>query len=164
MTKCIMLLSCFLVLQGCELNTIKPQNSVTSLSNTKSCRIPPQKLNNLQQIETDFLTKPDKRSQIMQNAIRQKDPLLLALLLSTPLSSKEQLQQSKRYYSKLVLYPHRACPGDRYFDLRDQLTSALLWMRAEHDNLLSENRALQVKIDALTQIETDLSKDREVQE
>ncbi len=164
MTKSIMLLSCLLILQGCELNTIKPQNSVTSLSNKKSCRISPYTLNNLQQIETDFLTKPGQRSQIMQSAIRQKDPLLLALLLSTPLSSKEQLQQSKRYYSKLVLYPHSACPGDRYFDLRDQLTSALLWMRAEHDNLLSENRALQVKIDALTQIETDLSNDREVQE
>lgn len=164
MTKYITLLSCFLILQGCEINTLKPQTGVTNLSNKKSCRVSPDTLNNLQQIETNFLTKPGQRSQIMQNAIRQKDPLLLALLLSTPLSSKEQLQQSKRYYSKLVLYPHSACPGDRYFDLRDQLTSALLWMRAEHDNLLAENRALQVKIDALTQIETDLSNDREIQE
>jgi hypothetical protein len=164
MIKYTPLVCSLLILPGCEFNTLKPSVDIDNLSNTKSCRITPADLDRLQHTETKFLSKPGQRSSIMQNAIREKDRLLLTLLLSTPLSSKEQLQQSKRYYTKLVLYPHSACPGDRYFDLRDQQTSALLWMRAEHDNLLAENRALQVTIDALTQIETDLSNDREIQE
>ena len=164
MIKYSPLLFGLLLLQGCELTPIKPSSTVPLIVEQKSCRIEPTNLDRLQKVETEFLAKPEQRSRIMQTAIRQKDPALLALLLSTPLSSTEQLQQSKRYYAKLVLYPDKACPGDRYFDLRDQLTSALLWMRAEHDNLLVEHRILQKKIDALTQLETDLSNDREEQE
>ena len=156
MIKYTPLLFGLLLLQGCEISPLKPSSTPPLIVEQKSCRIELANLDRLQKVETEFLAKPEQRSRIMQTAIRQKDPALLALLLSTPLSSTEQLQQSKRYYAKLVLYPD--------FDLRDQLTSALLWMRAEHDNLLVENRILQKKIDALTQLETDLSNDREEQE
>ncbi|MEM5536434.1 hypothetical protein WNY58_08530 [Neptuniibacter pectenicola] len=164
MIRSLPIILCLLILQGCELQETKPPIEVEPISEQKSCRIEAANLDRLQKIEKLFLENPERRSRIMQNAIRDKDQTLLALLLSTPLSSKEQLQQAKRYYAKFVLYPDKACPGDRYFDLRDQLTSALLWMRAEQDNLLQENKTLQIKIDALTQIETDLSKDRENQE
>lgn len=164
MIKYTPLLFGLLLLQGCEITPLKPSSTTPVIVEQKSCRIEPSNLDRFQKVETEFLAKPEQRSRIMQTAIRQKDPALLALLLSTPLSSTEQLQQSKRYYAKLVLYPDKACPGDRYFDLRDQLTSELLWMRVEHDNLLVEHRILQKKIDALTQLETDLSNDREEQE
>lgn len=153
-------LSILILLQGCQLQQLALEGS----ANRDSCLIDEEQLFALQTIELKFLEKADHRSRIMQNAIRSKDRPLLALLLSTPYSSTEQLQQSKRHFSKLVLYPHVDCPGDRYLDTRNRFASALLWMRAEQDNLLTENRNLQIKIDALTQIETDLEKQREVQE
>ncbi|PIE25113.1 MAG: hypothetical protein CSA60_02065 [Neptuniibacter caesariensis] len=151
----------FFALQGCQIKNLKLGSKPDVESPT--CRISNAHLDQVQQIETRFLSKPDQRSRIMQSAIRSKDNALLALLLSTPLSSTQQLQQAKRYYAKLVLYPHSSCPGDRYLDIRDQFTSTLLWMRAEHDNLLQENRTLHIKIDALTEIESDLNEEREEQ-
>ncbi|WP_415892181.1 hypothetical protein ACMXYN_12955 [Neptuniibacter sp. PT8_73] len=153
-----------LFLQGCEFVPTKSPMPEPEVTEKPICRINETRLDQLQGIESRFLQKPDQRSSIMQRAIRSKDSALLALLLSTPLSSTEQLQQAKRNFSKIVLYPHPSCPGDRYLDIRNQFATALLWMRAEQDNLLEENRNLQVKIDALTQIETDLNNEREVQE
>lgn len=150
---------CLLFLSGCQIQSLKQGSKADDA--TVSCRISPAHLYELQEKEGQFLSTPDQRSRIMLNAIRSKDSALLALLLSTPLSSAEQLQQAKRHYAKLVLFPHETCPGDRYLDVRNQYTSALQWMRAEQDNLLTENKALQLKIDALTQIESDLNEERE---
>lgn len=151
-----------LFLQGCEF--VPTKTPAPGAAEQPTCRISEMRLDQLQGIESRFLQKPDQRSSIMQRAIRSKDRALLALLLSTPLSSTKQLQQAKRHFSKIVLYPHPSCPGDRYLGIRNQFATTLLWMRAEQDNLLEENRNLQVKIDALTQIETDLNNEREVQE
>jgi len=158
------LLPFVLLLQGCQFLPEQTKPVKPEVNEKPICRISDARLNELQDIESRFLQKPDQRSTIMVKAIRNKDRELLALLLSTPLSSTEQLQQAKRHFAKIVLYPHSACPGDRYLDMRNHLATALLWVRAEHDNLLEENRNLQVKIDALTQIETDLSNEREEQE
>ena len=160
MLKYFMVAAC-LLLPGCQLAT---QGTQSNTDHKGSCRLNAADLDRMQTIEGRFLSKPEQRSRIMQQAINSKDTALLALLLSTPLSSSEQLQQAKRHFAKLVLYPDPSCPGDRYLDLRNQLATTLMWMRAEQDNLLKENRALQVKIDALTQIETDLSKERNEQE
>lgn len=155
-------LCCLFMLSGCQLQELKP--NLKASEEKPTCRITPAHLYDLQNTERQFLSKPDQRSRIMLSAIKSKDSALLALLLSTPLSSTEQLQQAKRHYAKLVLFPHESCPGDRYLDVRNQFTSTLMWMRAEQDNLLEENQALQVKIDALTQIESDLNEEREGQQ
>ncbi|WP_286237365.1 hypothetical protein [Neptuniibacter halophilus] len=147
-----------LFLQGCQL---QPQALQTQ---EQSCKISPQRLASLQETEKRFLSQPEARSGIMQRAIRDKDNELLALILATPLSSTDQLQQARRHFARLDLSQAPTCPGDRYLDMRNQLTSSLMWMRAEQDNLEAANQALKLKIDALTQIESDLSRQREAQE
>lgn len=159
------------MLVSCQLQKEKPSSSLAVVIVEKdNCRIDDTKLYNLQSTETRFLENPSQRRKIMAEANKNKDSLLLALLLSTPLSSSKQLKQAEHYYSHLVLYPSHSCIGDNYFALRHQYTSALIWMRAEQDNLAAENSAqrkkidvLRIKIDALTQIEKDLSEERKIQ-
>lgn len=146
-----------LLLQGCQLQNVAPP-----LSSSKSvCKIGTQALFRMQDIEKRFLASPEKRSPLLKNAIDNKDRSLIALLMSTPFASTEQLQQAKRHYAKLKLNNKNDCPGDNYLSLRNQQTSALLWLRAEQEKLESKNQALQIQIDALTQIESDLNQQRE---
>lgn len=145
-----------LLLQGCQLQNSKPLNQQES-----PCQISGQKLFFLQSTEKRFLSSADERSTLLQNAIKENNRPLIALLMSTPFASTEQLQQAKRHYSKLRLNPKQHCVGDQYLNLRNQQTSALLWLRAEQDKLEELNASLQTKIDALTQIESDLNQQRE---
>lgn len=146
-----------LLLQGCQL-----QNVATPLTKSKqACEIGTKALFRMQDIEKRFLAFPEKRSSLLKNAIDNNDRSLIALLMSTPFASTEQLQQAKRHYAKLKLNSQHDCPGDKYLSLRNQQTSALLWLRAEQDKLENKNQALQIQIDALTQIESDLNQQRE---
>lgn len=145
-----------LLLQGCQINGV-----TTPLSTIPSCEIGTQTLFRMQSIEKRFLTSPEKRSELLKNAIDNQDRALIALLMSTPFASTEQLQQAKRHYARLKLNSRDDCPGDKYLSLRDQQTSGLLWLRAEQDKLETRNQSLQIKIDALTQIESDLNQQRE---
>ncbi|MGH1461515.1 MAG: hypothetical protein ACRBB6_05735 [Neptuniibacter sp.] len=149
-----------LILQGCQLQGIATPIS----SSAPNCQVGLQALLRMQSIETRFLNTPVQRSKLLQNAIDDKDRALIALLMSTPYSSTEQLKQSKRHYAKLRLKQREDCPGDTYLSLRNQHTSALLWLRAEQDRLEQKNMTLQIKIDALTQIESDLNQQREEQQ
>lgn len=160
MTRSLLILS-ILLIQGCQL---QPLQQVKLSEPEAACRIDNQRLYRLQQTESRFLSEPEKRSSILQKAFKRKDPALLALLLSTPLASKDQLQQAKRHFNKLKVIPQEACPGDSYLHSRNKLATSLLWMRAKHDQLIDQNRALQIKIDALTEIESDLTKQRETQQ
>lgn len=152
-------LSIFLILllQGCQLQEITPSHNAQELD----CQIDSQALLRMQSIEKRFLKSPEKRAVFLKSAIDNKDRSLIALLMSTPFASTEQLQQAKRHYDKLQLSTAEDCTGDKYLSLRNQQTSALLWLRAEQDKLEQKNRSLQIKIDALTQIESDLNQQRE---
>lgn len=150
-----------LLLQGCQL---KPLMTSDKAIKTANCQIKQQELYLLQATEKRFLNAPTLRSKLLQTAIKDNNRAMTALLMSTPYSSTEQLQQAKRHFSKLRLNLQQACPGDQYIHLRDQYTTALLWLRAEQDNLQSKNQLLQIKIDALTQIESDLNQQREGQQ
>ena len=144
-----------LLLQGCQIKGVTPPLS------TPACSIGTQALFRMQDIEKRFLKSPEKRSTLLKSAIDNKDRSLIALLMSTPFASTEQLQQAKRHYAKLKLNTKSDCPGDQYLSLRNQQTSALLWVRAEQEKLEQKNQSLQIKIDALTQIESDLNEERE---
>lgn len=152
-------LSCLfvlLLLQGCQLQGIQPDNL-----DSDECQISETQLFTLQSAEKQFLNDPQARSRLLQAAIQDKNRPLIALLMSTPYAATEQLQQAKRHYSKLRLNLKHHCHGDQYLNLRDKNTSALLWLRAEQDRLEQHNQMLQRKIDALTQIESDLNQQRE---
>lgn len=146
-----------LLLQGCQLQNVAPPLTKSK----QACEIGTQALFRMQDIEKRFLASPEKRSSLLKNAIDNKDRSLIALLMSTPFASTEQLQQAKRHYAKLKLNSQHDCPGDKYLSLRNQQTSALLWLRAEQNKLENKNQALQIQIDALTQIESDLNQQRE---
>jgi len=146
-----------LLLQGCQLQetTLLPQPS------EPVCTIDTSALIEMQRLEKYFLKTPEKRSVLLKNVIDSQNRPLIALLMSTPYASTEQLQQSKRHFAKLHLNTKDDCPGDQYLSLRNQYTSALLWLRSEQDKLEQKNQSLQIKIDALTQIESDLNQQRE---
>ncbi|WP_420598864.1 hypothetical protein [Neptuniibacter sp.] len=146
-----------LLLQGCQIKGVTPPLTTPK----PSCEIGTQALFRMQSIEKRFLKSPEKRSSLLKSAIDNKDRALIALLMSTPYASTEQLQQAKRHYAKLKLNIKDDCAGDKYLNLRNQHTSALLWLRAEQDKLTQKNQSLQIKIDALTQIESDLNQQRE---
>lgn len=144
------------LLQGCQLQGLK-----ATPTQSGDCQITTQQLFIMQSKEKRFLNSKEARSTLLQNAIQEKNRPLMALLMSSPYASTEQLRQAKRHYSKLRLNPQQHCPGDQYLNLRNQQTSALLWLRAEQDKLETQNSVLQTKIDALTQIESDLNQQRE---
>ena len=157
----VLLLS--MLIAGCELQHQLKEFYEDTPNVVTGCHIGDERLSGLLYQERNFLSaKTDKRTILLNQAIEAGDHPQTALLLSQPSASHSDLKKSLKYFSKQGINPTRDCPGDRYLLLRFAQTKLMLEINQQNDQLQQENQELRKKIEALTQIETEISRDREI--
>lgn len=150
-----------MILSGCQLSQIKEElvNPVTP----PDCVISAERLSGLLMQERTYLvTTPQRRKTMLQQAQNAEDHPQHALLLSQPGASRAALKKAQQFYRKQSVRPSLECPGDRYLVLRQRQTDLQLQQHKRLFSLEKENRALRKQIEQLTQIEREISEDREI--
>ena len=159
----IMLLPAVL-LSGCQSlpSPQKPTDAVPA-----NCFLPNEAVSQFLEDEHSYITAdPAERKQILNDA--EESPERLANLLSCPGNDQASLEKSLLLFNKLQLLPNESCTADRYLYLRLRQTQA-------HLNIIEELRSVttrlntakvtietqQQQIDALTQIEQAITRQRE---
>lgn len=157
----VLLLS--MLITGCEFQRQLKEIYEETPNVVTGCHIGDQRLSGLLYQERDFLSaKTDKRAAMLDQAISAGDHPQTALLLSQPSASASDLKKSLQYFSKQGINPSLSCPGDRYLLLRFAQTKLMLEINQQRGQLQRENQELRKKIEALTQIEQEISRDREI--
>jgi len=156
------------VLSGCEFNQIKEQvladlDKEEPTIQLDECVIGADRLSGLLMQERSYLaTTPERKESMLATSLKAKDHAQSALLLSQPDASDKDLKQAQSYYRQQPVRPSLKCPGDRYLVLRQRQTDLQLRVNTRRFSLERENRALRKQIEALTQIEREISQDREI--
>ncbi|MDI3326445.1 hypothetical protein QKW35_18860 [Pontibacterium granulatum] len=151
------------LITGCEFQRQLKEFYEDTPDALTGCHIGDERLSGLLYQERNFLSaKTDKRTAMIKQAILAGDHPQTALLLSQPSASASDLEKSLQYFSKQGINPTRDCPGDRYLLLRFTQTKLMLDNNQQRYQLQEENQELRKKIEALTQIEREISRDREI--
>ncbi len=145
-----------LLLSGCQL-----QNLVPDMETGRTCHMSRSSLAQVQQTEFSLFHQPELKQKLFKQAKADGDIALQALLLSQPDATLEQLQQANRLYGRLVLYPSAVCPGDTYLNLRHRMAESMFTLRQEQSTLRQQHQEMQAKINALTELENELTRERE---
>ncbi|WP_370279356.1 hypothetical protein [Pontibacterium sp.] len=157
----VLLLS--MLITGCEFQRQLKEIYEETPNVVTGCHIGDERLSGLLYQERNFLSaKASQRSTMLNQAISAGDHPQTALLLSQPSASASDLQKSLQYFSKQGINPTRDCPGDRYLLLRFTQAKLMLEINQQRGQLQQENQELRKKIEALTQIEQEISRDREI--
>ena len=157
----VLLLS--MLITGCEFQRQLKEIYEETPNVVTGCHIGDERLSGLLYQERNFLSaKASQRSTMLNQAISAGDHPQTALLLSQPSASASDLQKSLQYFSKQGINPTRDCPGDRYLLLRFAQAKLMLDLNQQRGQLQQENQELRKKIEALTQIEQEISRDREI--
>lgn len=157
----VLLLS--MLITGCEFQRQLKDIYEETPDVATGCNIGNERLSGLLYQERNFLSaNAAKRTTMLDQAINAKDHPQTALLLSQPSATASDLRKSLQYFSKQGINPTRDCPGDRYLLLRFAQTKLMLETNQQSYLLQEENQELRKKIEALTQIEREISRDREI--
>ncbi|MFW1676880.1 hypothetical protein ACFVYJ_03750 [Pontibacter sp. JAM-7] len=147
-----------LLLTGCQLHTLVP-----ATGSERTCSMNNSELQMLQQSEFSLFHQPKQKAALLKQARSDKNIALQAVLLSQPDAALEQLQQAVRLYERLVLYPSKDCPGDTYLNLRQRQAESMQQLILERQTLQQQHQEMQAKINALTELENELTRERESQ-
>lgn len=147
-------------LSGCQL-----QQTIQETSDQLLCNIQPEQMDNWIKLEWNYRQADAPDKQAIEALLReQEDNIGLALLLSQPESSVNQLQQSLELYKSLEINYSALCDSERYLALREQQSTSMLTLKqtlnskdSDTRKLQQERETLQQQIDALTDIERDIS-------
>lgn len=157
----VLLLS--MLITGCEFQRQLKEIYSETPNAVTGCHIGDERLSGLLYQERNFLSATaSKRTSMLKQAVRAEDHPQTALLLSQPDASISNLQKSLQYFSQQGINPTRDCPGDRYLLLRFVQAKRMLDVIQQSGQLQKENQELRKKIEALTQIEQEISRDREI--
>lgn len=156
----VLLLS--LITSGCQLQQQVKEIFITP-EPEPDCFIGRDRLSGLLIQERSYLEATStKKKTMLKNAMSVDDYAQSALLLSQPAAIADSLQKSLQQFRKQALRPSLECPGDRYLTLRYAQAKLLLKEKQQRIDLQRENAALRKQIEALTQIEQEISRDREI--
>lgn len=151
------------MITGCEFQRQLKEFYEDTPDAVTGCHIGDERLSGLLYQERNFLSaKASQRTTMLNQAISAEDHPQTALLLSQPSANASDLKKSLQYFSKQGINPTRDCPGDRYLLLRFAQTKLMLEIDQQRGQLQQENQELRKKIEALTQIEQEISRDREI--
>lgn len=153
---------------GCQPMT-KPSTEVEPLPQDEpACFLDNDVLYQLMADEHLFITLSETDQKLMLETIQE--PTRLANLLSISGSDKAALSKAKELFTQVSLFPESHCPSDQYLYLRFRHAQANL---AALNKLGSTQQAVQERdrtietlrqqIEALTQIEPAISRQREEQ-
>lgn len=150
-------------LSGCQLPNLKPETTEQPQeSDARGCYIGEPRHSGLLLREKAFLEGDAKaRQKMLKESASAEDHAQYALLQSQPGATPAELKAALTFYRKQPVNPILACPGDRYVILRHQQTQHQIRHLEKYGKLLEENAALRTQIEALTQIERDLTRSRE---
>lgn len=149
--SCTLLLAT--VLSGC-------QQTLPKVLKPVKCSLSTQQLAGLIRLEAEYHHASTTNRRILrQQAIKDKEHLQAALLLSASDASEAQLKQALSYYNRARKTPP-GCDSDDYLTLRLVQTRARLQQYEQAAELNRQAEQLQQKIDALTGLENELSGQR----
>ncbi len=164
MIKAIIIAASALTLSACQI-----QETLVETSSVISCKMQPDKLEHWIDLENQYqnATIWQKRN-LLSQARKVEDKATLALLLSQPESSEAQLKQALALFAKMDLEPTEYCLADRYLHVRYKLSRGVLTLQQalngtdqQRKALMRERDNLVKQIDALTDIERDISNQKE---
>lgn len=145
---------------GCQL-----QQTLKQTSSQIVCKIQPEMITDWTKLERHFqkASNDDKKAMLALIA-EQEDQASLALLLSHPENTSKQLRQSIQIFETLAPDDSSLCDSERYLALRFHYTKGVLVLQQALNSsdqarrqLLQDRNTLEQKIEALTDIERDIS-------
>jgi len=135
------------------------QQTLPQVLEPLECTLSSQKLADLIQLEAKYADANTTARKMMRNrAIRDKEHLEAALMLSSADASARMLEQALVQFRQAAKQPP-GCDSESYMELRTAVTRSRLQQFNHQHQLLQlqeENRQLQQKIDALTGLESEL--------
>ncbi|MBY4678501.1 hypothetical protein [Marinobacterium arenosum] len=138
------------------------QQTLPEMLKPIECSLDDQALHDLVALEQQYLTTDSSGRQKLRLQARQgNNDHALALMLSLPEASTAQLEQAELHYRR-ALADTDSCNTDDYLLLRRQFGRKLADLQRRQMELQQENQQLQEQIKALTEIEQDLSREREL--
>ena len=154
----------FLLLGGCQSLPTLPKPAEALPAN---CFLPEEAVSQFLEDEHLYITAdPAQRKQMLSNT--KKSPERLANLLSCPGNDQASLEKSLILFNQLQLLANESCTADRYLYLRLRQTQAHLSIIEELHSVTTRLNTAKVtietqqqQIDALTQIEQVITRQRE---
>ena len=145
---------------GCQL-----QQTLKQTGNQIVCDIQPDMIADWTKLERHYQKASGEDKKAMLALIsEQTDKVALALLLSQPENTAKQLRQSIQLFEAMEIKDSSLCDSDRYLALRHHYTKGVLILQQalnstdlERKQLQQERNTLQQNIEALTDIERDIS-------
>lgn len=155
------------LVSGCDFNVkdVLPASDSSDTASTEApdCYIGKVRLSGLLVQERTYLSVDKKsRNKMLKASIKAKDYAQSALLRSQPDATIAELRLAIDDYKKQPVRPRLQCPGDRYIVLRQRQADLQLLQKQRVGKVIQENSELRTQIEALTQIEQELSREREI--
>ncbi|GAA0786931.1 hypothetical protein [Marinobacterium sediminicola] len=101
----------------------------------------------------------DTKRRLLIDAEKRQQRILHALLLSTPGQSQEQLKRALEYLSTVDL--NSSCTASQYIRLRTRQLQLQLGLLDQNQSLKQQVNELQRQVDALTDLERQITRQRE---
>jgi len=164
MIRTPLLIAIAFTLGGCQI-----KDSLIKAGDTISCSVKPGDIEHWVALEQRYQTAAEEgKQELLVQARTDSNPVPLAIFLSQPGNSETELSKSLTLFRKMELQPNSSCLTDRYIYVRYhyaqetlQLQKALNNSTVQRKTLLNERNKLLDQIRALTEIERDLSNQKE---
>lgn len=164
MTKAIALIVFAFALSGCQF-----QKSLIKAGDSLNCAVKPGNIEDWVSLEQHFQkASVHQKRTLIAEARKDSSAVPLAILFSQPESSEAQLKKSLSLFQEMELQSDSNCLTDRYLYVRYQYARGVLVLQQalngtdlQRKALLVERDSLIEKIEALTEIERDISNQKE---
>ena len=164
MIRTPILIAIAFTLGGCQV-----KDSLIRAGDTISCAVKPGDIEHWVAMEQRYQTAAeDRKIELVAQARTDSNPAPLAILLSQPGNSETELSKSLTLFRKMKLQQDSNCLTDRYIYVRYQYARGTLQLQkalndttVQRKALLNERNKLLDQIKALTEIERDISNQKE---
>ncbi len=157
----LLLCTLMMLLAGCQLlerSVLRPSGS--SGDQTQSCDIDDAQVIEWLNYEHRYISSTlDVKRKLLIDAESRQQIILHALLLSTPGQSPEQLKRALEYLS--TLDTSSSCSSSRYIEVRSRQLQLQLDLLDQRQALEQQTEELQRQVDALTDLERQITRQRE---
>ncbi|NVK43972.1 MAG: hypothetical protein HWE39_22245 [Oceanospirillaceae bacterium] len=162
--RSLLLLSLVSGLLGCgtKLSLTAPETTDSTVSEGPACYVSGDSLAHLLRLEHRYLLadSDEQRTRQLMEARQSHDKALEGLLLTSPVSSEADATRGAELLRSLPLYPDDRCIADRYLFLHLSQVQRELSSRTELKAREDEISELKRKIEALTDLEQQITRQR----
>lgn len=164
MIRTPILIAIAFALSGCQV-----KDSLLKAGDNISCAVKPGNIEHWISLEHRYQNAdPEQKKVLLAQAAKDSNTTPLAIFLSLPGSSEAEILKALTLFRKMELQPDSNCLTDRYIYVRYQHAQGILDLQQtlngstlERNVLLKERDKLLDQIRALTEIERDISNQKE---